>query len=70
MLHNFFISVRRSTSWSRWLKIQDNYNTEYGHARGNMMRMSLQPTVLLKIFLPFCKLRLQTALHGAEIGAT
>lgn len=34
------------------------------------MRMSLQPPALLKIFLPFCKLRLRTALHGAEISAT
>lgn len=34
------------------------------------MRMSLQPPALLKIFLPFCKLMLQTALHGAGIGAT
>jgi hypothetical protein len=34
------------------------------------MRMSLQSPVLLKTFLPFCKLRLQIALHGAEISAT
>ena len=34
------------------------------------MRMSLEPTALLKIFLPFCKIRLQTALHGVEISAT
>jgi hypothetical protein len=35
-----------------------------------MMRMSLQPPALLKIFLPFCKFRLHTAIHGAEISAT